>query len=207
MRRGGSSRPKQFGDALEQGALRGAFGELAAERLAGIVEGVIDEVALFAALGAARCRRGEPARVVSASSISACSVELVAEEHEARRGAVLVELADEGLEHFGLGERGVGARAEGVVAPVLEGAEEEDLHAELAAFLVDGEDVGLLDGLGGDVALALDQRQRREAIAEQGGALEIELLGGGVHVGLRGGPAPTCDLPERNWRASSTSSP
>ena len=143
--------------------------------------------------------------MVSASSISACSASSWLSEHEARRRAVLVELADEGFEHFGVGERGVGARAEGVVAPVLEGAEEEDLDAELAAFLVDGEDVGFLDAVGGEVALALDQRERREAVAEQGGALEVERCGGRVHVGLRDGPGPTCDLPERNWRASSTS--
>ena len=75
--------------------------------------------------------------------------QVVAEQDERGRRAVFVELGDEGLEHFGVGEVGVGARAEGVVAPVLVGAEEEDLHAELAGFVVDGEDVGLLDGLRG----------------------------------------------------------
>ncbi len=50
MRRGGFVEAEEFGDAFEQGLLRGAFGELAAERFAGIVEGVLDEVALLAAL-------------------------------------------------------------------------------------------------------------------------------------------------------------
>ena len=35
--------------------------------------------------------------------------------------------------------------------------------------MVDGENVGFLDGLGGAVALRLDQGQSREAVAEQGG--------------------------------------
>jgi hypothetical protein len=83
----------------------------------------------------------------------------VAEEYEARWGAVFVELADEGFEHFGVGQGIVGLGTEGVVAPVLEGAEEEDLHAELAAFVVNGEDVGFLDGFCRGIALRLDQRE------------------------------------------------
>ncbi len=46
----------------------------------------------------------------------------------------------------------------------------------------DGEDVGLLHRLGDDIALRLDQGERAQAVAEQGGALEIEVLGGLVHV-------------------------
>ncbi len=50
------------------------------------------------------------------------------------------------------------------------------------ALVRNGEDVGFLDGLGGDIALRLDEGEGAEAVAEQGGALEIEVLGGLVHV-------------------------
>ena len=131
----------------------------------------------------------------------------MAEQDELGRRAVFVELRDEGFEHFGVGEAGVGLGAVGVVAPVLVGAEEEDLDAELAGFVRDGEDVGFLDAARGDIALALDEGERGEAIAQQGGALEVERLGGLRSCRTADGPARTCERPERNWRASSTSSP
>src|SRR5690606_11753837 len=76
-------------------------------------------------------------------------------------------------------------RPKGVVAPVLESAEEEDLDAELSAFVMNGEDVGLLDRPGRGIALRLDQGQGRETVPDEGSAVEIEVFGGLVHVGLQ----------------------
>jgi len=90
----------------------------------------------------------------------------VAEKHQLGRRAVFVELADEGFEDFGVSEARIGLGAIGVVAPVLVGAEEEDLDAELSCFVCDGEDVGLLDAAGDDIALALDEGEGAEAIAQ-----------------------------------------
>ena len=175
---------EEFGDALEQRLLRRAFGELAAERLAGIVEGVVDEVALFAALrdldiDAAAEPRGQ--RFLEHGAVG----RLVAEQHELGRLPVLVELAHEGFEHFGVGEARIGLGAIGVVAPVLVGAEEEDLDAELAGLVRDGEDVGLLDAARDHVALALHQRERAEPVAQQRGALEVEASARLVHFALQ----------------------
>src|SRR5690606_2038427 len=69
----------------------------------------------------------------------------------------------------------------GAVAPVLPGAEEKDLDAVLATFLVDGEDVGFLDRARVDALVCLDVRERRKAVAIDGCALEIERFGGFLH--------------------------
>jgi hypothetical protein len=87
------------GHALEQGALRGAFGELAAEGFARVCEGVADEIALGAAL-----RDLDVDAIVGAGGKGFLDqlvlLEFVAEEYEAWRRAVFVELGEEGLEHF-----------------------------------------------------------------------------------------------------------
>src|SRR5690606_11137702 len=161
----------------------GAYGELAAESLAGIVERVVDEITLLAAPGLFDI---DPAPGAGGQRFfhHLRLGEGMAEKDEPRRGAVFVELADKGFEHFGIRQAGIGTRPVGVAAPVLVSAEEEDLDAELAAFMVDREDVGFLDIARGGIALRLDQRKGGEAIADEGGALEIELFGGLVHLEL-----------------------
>jgi hypothetical protein len=54
-------------------------------------------------------------------------------------------LREKGVEHVRCRQRAVGARIIGGVAPVLEGAEEEHLDAELPGLFDDGEDIGFLD--------------------------------------------------------------
>ncbi len=49
-------------------------------------------------------------------------------------------------------------------------------------MLVDGEDVGLLDALRVDALVALHMRQRRQPVAIDRGALEIEVFGGLLHL-------------------------
>ncbi len=75
----------------------------------------------------------------------------------------------------------VGPGKIGAIAPVLAGAKEEDLDAEKAAVLEDRENIRLLDIARIDVLVRLHGRQRREPIAQYGGALEIERLGRLVH--------------------------
>ena len=132
MRRGAAARPKASPSAGEQPLLAGVFGELAAQRLARVGERMLDQFALLAALrhddldacvaGARRERLREQRAVL----------DLVREQDAARRRLVVVELGEEGVEHLRLGQRSVGAREVGAVAPVLAGAEEEHLDAESA---------------------------------------------------------------------------
>ncbi|MHC2575733.1 hypothetical protein ACVMHR_000472 [Bradyrhizobium diazoefficiens] len=99
-----------------------------------------------------------------------------------RRRLVVVELGEEGAEHF-FGRKGLlRAREIGAVAPVLAGAEEEHLDAGEAALLVDGEHVGLLHRARIDALLRLDRRQRGKAVAIERGGLEFELIGRLLHL-------------------------
>ena len=117
-------------ERAEQLVLRGGVGEPAAERLAGVAGGMLDQVALLAALrhhdldappGARRQGLGQQVLVVHR----------LRQQDQARRRLVVVELRDERGEHLGRGQRLVGAREIGAVAPVLRIAEEEHLDAEL----------------------------------------------------------------------------
>ncbi len=65
---------------------------------------------------------------------------------------------------------------QGAIAPVLTGAEEEDLHAGLPALLVQGDHVRLFNAIGIDVLLARDGGDGADAVAQLGGGLEIERL-------------------------------
>ena len=94
---------------------------------------------------------------------------------------VVVELGEERAQHFAGLEGRIGLREIGAVAPVLPGPEEEHLDAGLPAFLMDGEHVGLVDGLRVDALMRLHMRQCRQPVAENGGSLEIELFGGVLH--------------------------
>ena len=109
----------------------------------------------------------------------------MAEEDQLGWGAVFVELRDEGFQYVGVGERRIGFRAEGVVAPVLMRAEEEHLHAELARLVRNGEDIGFLDAARDGVAARLYEGEGGEAVAQEGRALEVERFGRLVHVGLQ----------------------
>ncbi len=100
----------------------------------------------------------------------------VRKQDQTRARLVVVELGEERTEHFARLQRRVGLGEVGAVAPVLPGAEEEHLDAVLPAFLVDGEDVGLFHRLRVDALVALHVRKGREAVAIDGGALEVERL-------------------------------
>ena len=74
-------------------------------------------------------------------------LDVVGEQEELRDRLVVIELRQEGRQDLGLGDRLVGAREIGAVAPVLSAAEKEHLDAGLPALLHEAEDVRLLDGM------------------------------------------------------------
>ena len=123
-----------------------------------------------------------PALVASASLQQLLLLHAVRKQDRPRARLVVVELREEGAQHLRRLQRRVGLREIGAVAPVLAGAEEEHLDADLPALLMDGEDVGLLDALRVDALVALHMRQRRQPVAIDRGPLEIEIFGGLLHL-------------------------
>ena len=105
----------------------------------------------------------------------------MAQEHEARRGTVEVELRQERVEHLLARQSAIGARKIGAVAPVLIGAEEEHLDAELPRLVSDREHVRFGDRARIDALLALNRGERADAVAKPGRAFEVERRGGLVH--------------------------
>jgi hypothetical protein len=107
----------------------------------------------------------------------------VRQQDELRRRLVVVELREEGAQHFFRRERLLRAREIGAVAPVLPGAEEEHLDTGVAALLVDREHVGLFHCARIDALLRLDRRQCGEAVAVERGGLEFEFVRRLLHFG------------------------
>ena len=95
-------------------------------------------------------------------------------QHQPRRRLIVVELRQECAQYFARVERAVGFGEIGAVAPVLPGAEEEDLDAAVAAGLMHGEDVGFLEGARIDALVRGNGGERGETIAIDRGAFEIE---------------------------------
>ena len=179
---------------------------LRAKRLAGILAArLIDELAFLAAL-----RHGDldawPARSSKASVEQAAILDLVRQQDEPRRRLVRVELREKGAEHLAGVEALVGAREIGAVAPVLTGAEEEHLDAELPGLFGDGENIGLLDAARIDALRALDGGERGDAVAQPRGALEFERFGRLFAFRSASRSRTARLLPDRKSRASRTSS-
>src|SRR5882672_5204420 len=172
--------PEGPGERGKEPLLGRRLGKLAAERLAGVGERVLDDVALAAParhqeLHFAVALDGERLRQQFAV------LDLLRQQDEAWTRLVVVELREKRAQYLAGSERPVGARKIGAIAPVLAGAKEEYLDAEKAAVLEDRENIRLLDIARIDVLVRLHGRQRREPIAQYGGALEIERLGRLVH--------------------------
>ena len=175
-----------LGDAGQELRLGRAFRHFPAERLARIGDGVVDELALLAALGPVDLDLAAALEREGLGEQGAVGGVDVGEDQLGDR-PVVVELADEGAHDVGVLIRLVDAGEVGAVAPVLAGAEEEHLDAGLAALGEEGEDVGLLEGRGVDHRLLGDAGQRADAVAQARGALELHVVGGGLH--LLGEPA------------------
>ena len=94
-----------LGEAFEQARLRGGFGELAAMRLAGIGDDVLDQILLLAAL------RHEDRDLVAGLFAERRRQQFLIPRpsRESRicrgTGLVVVELREEGVQHFGAGQR------------------------------------------------------------------------------------------------------
>ena len=165
----------------EQLLLARRIRQLARQRLAAVLGGVIHQLLLLAALG-----RGDLDLVAHANAQGLgqhiAILDLVGEQHEARGGLIRIELRQKGVEHLARRQAAVGAGVIGTVAPVLEGAEKEHLNGELSGLIGDGEDVGFLGVARIDSLLALNGRERRDAVAQARGALEFQRLGGRAHV-------------------------
>src|SRR5260221_9800382 len=171
------------GDPFEQLALRGALRDATAERLARVVEGVAEKTRALAALGHQQrdlALGADGQRLGDQLGLG----ERLAEQDQGRRRLVVVELADEGGEHLLDRQLPVVAGEIGTIAPILPTAEEEYLDRGLAAGLVGGDDVGVGDALHVDVLLTLDMGEGADAVADEGGGLEIERRRGRLH-GLR----------------------
>src|SRR5580704_7312757 len=110
-------------------------------------------------------------------------LDLMGQKDELRRRLVVVELGQEGAEHLGIAQAGIGLRKIGAVAPILEVAEEEGLDAEMAGLAGEREDIRLLGRLRIDVLARLDRRERGDSVAQPRGALELESVGRLLHLG------------------------
>ena len=178
--------PKGLTDLVEDFALGRALGHLAAQRLSRVGVRVVDEGKLFAApwigdfhfpVGLHTERRFQQFQLVRPH----------VGQDQARDRLVLVELAEEGGEDFGVGVGLVDAREIGAAAPVLAAAIEEDLDAGLPPLAEQGEDIGLGDAVGADGVLHRNGRQGADAVADAGGLFIVHGLGRGAHLGGQAG--------------------
>src|SRR5262249_44263663 len=107
--------------------------------------------------------------------------DVVRQEHELWRRLIIVELGDERLEHLLDRKALVGAREIGAVAPVIAGAEDEDLDASLPRLLMSGEDIRLFDIVRVNALARLDVAERGQAVAQARGALVVLLNARLIH--------------------------
>ena len=105
---------------------------------------MIDEVLPLPALGHAHL---DFVAALRAQSVRQQLVLLndMGDQDAGRNRLVVVELSEKGAQNLFGGERAVGAREIGAIAPVLAGPEEEHFNATKAAGLMHGKDVRLLD--------------------------------------------------------------
>ena len=127
--------PEHVGHAFQQLGLGAVLGQAAAQLLAGIGQGAFHDLALFAALGGGDFHPVFGAQGQRLGQQFAVR-QFFAGEDQFGRDAFVIELADKAFQH--LAQRNVigVAREIGTVAPILPGAEEEDLDAGMAAFAV-----------------------------------------------------------------------
>src|SRR5215471_15255698 len=106
----------------------------------------------------------------------------MAQKNERRLRAVVVELSDKARQHLLDRKLAVVARKIGAVPPVLPAAKEEHFDAGLTALLVGGDDVGVDDRGNVDILMALHQGQGANPVADQTRGLEVEAVGGLLHL-------------------------
>ena len=106
----------------------------------------------------------------------------VADQDQAGGRLIVVELADEGSQHFRQFKVLVVAGKVRAVAIVAAAAEEEDLDAGAAAVLMAGDHVGVVDPLDIDVLVRLGGGQCPDTVAVAGGGLEVERFRRRLHL-------------------------
>ena len=180
----GSFQGEHIGDAFQQLGLGAVLCHTAAQLFARIGQGALHDVALFAALG-----HGDLDLLLGAGTEcfgqQNAAGQFLAGQDQARRGALVVELADKTFQHFGQRQVAVVTREVGPVAPILSGAEEEHLYASLASFCMSSEQVGLVEGGGINALRGLDVAHRLQPVAQFRRRLEIHGVGRRRHFGFQ----------------------
>ena len=166
----------------QQAFLAGRFRQLAGERFGGVALGLGEKVTLGAAFGAPQFDFPPGFQAEGVCDQVSLFGQFV-DEDQARRRALVVELDEEGGEHFFRTLITFVARKVDRGAPVLAGADEEDLHAGDAAIHRDGENIGLLDAVRVHILRRADMRERADAVAQASCVFELHRLGGGFHFG------------------------
>ena len=174
--------PEGFAQTGQQFGLRRAFRHPAGQRLPRVAQGARDKFRLLAALGHEDLDLA-PGLLAQRLGHQVGVLDGIRQDHLTRRLLVVVELAEEGLQHFCRRNLGAGAGIVIAVAPVLVGADEEDLHAGLPALHVERHDIGLGHAARVDALRALHLGQRADPVAQRRRALELHRLRGRLHLG------------------------
>ena len=166
---------KGIGQPLQELGLGRRLGHLAGKAFARIAQGPVDQ---FGLLTPFRHQEFDLTAQLAAQRLGhqIGVLDLIAEDQLPRRLAGVVELADEGLQHLGGVDLAPDPGVIVVVAPVLVGADEEDLHAGLTAFHMQRDNVGLVHPLRVDALGGLNLRQRLDPVAQGGCAFELHRL-------------------------------
>src|SRR5262245_57465986 len=132
-----------LGQGNKQFMLRGGVGKLARQGFARIGQCVVHQ---FLALAASRHRNFYLALALGGERLrqQVTLLEVMRHKDAARRRLVVVELREKSAKHFVGPDRTVCFRKIGTIAPVLPGAEKENLDARETAGLMHGKYVGLL---------------------------------------------------------------
>ena len=107
------------------------------------------------------------------------------QQNQTRCGLVIVELGHESSEDICRFSLIIMSREEGLVAPVLAGAEEKDLDAGAPAILGHRDDVGFLDPGRVDALVCRYRGNGPDPVAQARGALEVEIIRCGLHALLQ----------------------
>ena len=97
----------------------------------------------------------------------------MAQQNQPWRRLGLVELPQKTRQHFLDRELPVVAREIGTVAPVLAASEEEHLDTGMAARLMGGDHIGVLQPVERDILMALHVGERANAVAHHRGGLVV----------------------------------
>jgi len=148
---------ESLGKLSEELLLRARLGEFPPERFARISECMLDQILLLAAL---RLRDFDLVAGFCAERFGKqrAILDVVRDQDQPRRRPLVIELAEKRGENFFRSDRAIGFGKIGAVAPVLSGAEEEDLDAGKSALLMHGKNVGLFDAARIDALMRLDRR-------------------------------------------------